>query len=147
MSGNFTSVGAEYVLDYLTGSMDTTLVVGASSRSTYLMLLTAAPSNTSSLATYTEVSATGYSRQTVTWGAATVNSGGQYQVANSAAVLFGPFTGTSGLGLPATMCALVTVSSGTSGLPLMLWTLDTPGTATQNSSLQLPIGSLIMTLA
>lgn len=147
MSGSFTPVGAQYALDYLSGTMDTTLVVGATSRSTYLMLLTAAPSDPSNLATYTEVSATGYARQTAVFGAAALNGSSVYQVANSSPVLWGPFTGASGIGPPATMCALVTVSTGTSGLPLMLWTLDTVGAAAQNTTLQLATGTLTMTLA
>jgi hypothetical protein len=147
MSGNFTPVGAQLALDYLSGTMDTTLIVGAIARSTYLMLLTATPSNASSLATYPEVSAAGYARQTVSWGAAALNGASVYQIANSTAVLWGPFTGASGIGPAATMCALVTVSTGTSGTPLMLWTLDTPGSAPQNSSLQLPVGALTMTVA
>lgn len=147
MSGAFTPTGAQYALDYLSGTMDTTLIGGASARSVYLMLLTATPSNLSSLATYPEVSAAGYARQSVTWGAAAVNASGSYQIANTAAILYGPFTGSSGIGPAATMCALVTVSTGTSGLPLMLWTLDSPGNAAQGASLQIPIGSLTMSLA
>jgi hypothetical protein len=111
------------------------------------MLLTALPSNTASLATYPEVSATGYARQLVAWGAAALNGSGVYQVANSSPALYGPFTGASGIGPAATMCALVTVSTGTSGLPLMLWTLDAPGNAAQNASLQIATGALTMTLA
>lgn len=147
MAGNFTPVGAGFALDYLTGTMDTTLVVGAPARSTYLMLLTATPSNPSSMGTFTEVSAAGYARQPVSWTAAALNASSVYQVSNSTSILFGPFTGAAGIGPAATMCALVTVSSGTAGQPLMLWTLDTPGAAAQNASLQLATGALVMTLA
>lgn len=146
MSGSFTPIGAEYCLDYLGGSMATTLVVGAPARTVYLMLLTAAPSNPSLLTTYSEVSATGYARQSVAFSAAAL-SGGTYQIANSSPVIFGPFTGALGIGPPATMCALVTVSTGTSGTPLMLWTLDTVGAAAQNTSLQLAASALTMSLA
>lgn len=146
MSGNFTPIGAAYCLDYLGGSMATTLVVGAPARTVYLMLLTASPSDPSSLPTYTEVSAAGYARQTATFAAAALSSG-TYQIANSSPILFGPFTGSLGIGPAATMCALVTVSTGTSGTPLMLWTLDTPGSAAQNDSLQLAANALTMSLA
>lgn len=147
MSGNFTPIGAQYCLDYLGGTMDTTLIVGATARSVYLMLLTATPANPSQLTTYTEVSATGYARQLCTFSAAALNSSGVYQVSNSTGILFGPFTGALGIGPAATMCALVTTSTGTSGIPLMLWTLDTVGAAAQNTSLQLAAGALTMSLA
>lgn len=147
MSGNVTPVGCQYALDYLSGTMTTTLVPGATARSTYLMLLTANPANPSSMATYAEVSAAGYARQSVTWSAAGIGSSGEFEVSNSASILFGPFTGTGGIGLPATMCALVTVLTGISGLPLMLWTLDAVGNAAQNGSLQIATGALSMTLA
>lgn len=147
VSGNVTPVGCQFALDYLSGTMTTTLVPGASARSTYLMLLTAAPSNPSSMATYSEVAAAGYARQSVTWSAAVVGPASEYQVSNSASVLFGPFTGSSGIGPPATMCALVTVLTGISGTPLMLWTLDSAGNAAQNASLQFAAGALIMALA
>lgn len=147
MSGSLTPVGAQYALDYVCGTMDTTLIGGATARSVYLMLLTATPSNTSNMSTFTEVSATGYARQSVSWSAAALNGAGIYQLSNTSAILFGPFTGVAGLGPSATMCALVTVSTGTAGVPLMLWTLDSPGTAAQNSSLQFAIGTLTLTLA
>jgi hypothetical protein len=147
MSGAFTPLGAEFALDYLSGSMSTTLVVGASSRSVYIMLLTATPTNLSEMSTYVEVSATGYARQAVTWGAATLNSAGVYQISNTNSLLFGPFTAVGGLGPQATMCALVTVETGVGGQPLMLWTLDTPGSAPQNASLEIAAGTLTMSLA
>lgn len=147
MSGNLSPVGAQYALDYVSGTMDTTLIGGATPRNVYLMLLTATPSNPSSMATFSEVSATGYARQLVSWGAAALNGASIYQIANSAPILYGPFTGAGGLGPAATMCALVTVSTGTGGVPLMLWTLDSPGTAAQNSSLQINTGAMTMTLA
>lgn len=146
MAGSFTPTGDQYALNYLSGALSTALG-GASSFSVYLMLVTAAPTNLASLATYPEVAAAGYARQPVTFGAATLNSSSVYQIANSTALVFGPFTGSSGIGAAAVGGALVTSSTGTSGLPLMYWTFDSPGTAAQSSSLQIPIGALVMGLS
>jgi len=146
MAGQFTPVGSQYALDYLSGTLDTNLA-GGTAFSTYLMLVTAPPSNLSSLATYPEVAAAGYARQPVSWTAASVNSSGAYQLSNSTSILFGPFTAASGIGAAATGCALVTTLTGIIGKPLMYWTFSTPGSAGQNASLQLPIGALTMALS
>ena len=146
MAGQFTPTGAQRCLDYLSGTLDTSLG-GASAFSTYLMLVTATPSSLSSLATYPEVAAAGYSRQPVSWSAAALNSSSVYQIFNSTAVLFGPFTATAGIGAAAVGCALVTSLTGLSGTPLMYWALDTPGSASQNASLQIAIGALVMGLS
>lgn len=143
MSGDFTPTGSQYVLNYLSGNMATALG-GAAAFSVYLMLTTATPSNLASLATYAEVAATGYARQPITFGAAALNSSGVYQVSNSTALVFGPFTGSAGIGAAAVGAALVTASTGVSGPVLMYWTLDVAGAAAQNASLQVPIGSLVM---
>lgn len=145
MAGSFTPIGDQYALNYLSGSLSTALG-GAASFSVYLMLVTATPSNLASLATYPEVAAAGYARQPITFGAAALNSSSVYQVANSTALVFGPFTGVSGIGAAAVGGALVTTSTGIGGSVLMYWTFDSPGTAAQSSSLQLPIGALVMGL-
>jgi hypothetical protein len=146
MSGQFTPVGSQRCLDYLSGTLSTSLVT-ATGFSTYLMLVTAAPSNMASLSTYPEVSAAGYARQPVSWSAAALNASSVYQISNSTAVLFGPFTGSAGIGAAAVGCALVTALTGVSGTPLMYWTFDTPGSASQNASLQIAIGALVMGLS
>jgi hypothetical protein len=146
VAGSFTPVGDQYALNYLSGALSTALG-GASSFSVYLMLVTATPSNLASLPTYPEVAAAGYARQPITFGAAALNgSTGTYQISNSTASVFGPFTGSAGIGAAAVGGALVTTSTGTSGLPLMYWTFDSPGTAAQSSSLSVPIGALVMGL-
>lgn len=146
MSGQFTPVGAQRCLDYLSGTLSTSLVT-ASGFSTYLMLVTATPSSLASLATYQEVAAAGYARQPLSWSAAALNASGTYQISNAAALLFGPFTGSAGIGAAAVGCALVTSLTGLSGTPLMFWTFDTPGSAGQNASLQIAIGALVMGLS
>lgn len=145
MAGSFTPNAAQRALDYISGNMATALG-GAAAFSTYLLLTTAAPSNLASLATYPEVAATGYARQPVTWAASALGTS-TYQTSNSTALVYGPFTGTSGIGAAAVGAALVTTLTGTGGVPLMYWTLDSPGTAAQNSSLQVPIGALVMGVA
>lgn len=146
MAGQFTPAGSQRALDYLSGTLSTSLG-GASAFSTYLMLVTATPSNLASLSTYAEVAATGYARQPVSWSAAAVGGSGAYQISNSTSILFGPFTGAAGIGAAAVGCALVTSLTGLSGTPLMYWTLDSPGSASQNASLQIAIGALVMGLS
>lgn len=146
MAGQFTPIGCAYALNYLAGTLDTSLA-GGTAFPVYLMLLTAPPTDLSSLATYPEVAATGYARQPVAWTSASVNSSGAYQVSNSASILFGPFTAASGIGADATGCALVTTLTGIAGTPLMYWSFSSPGAAGQNASLQLPIGALTMALS
>lgn len=137
MAGALTPNGSQRCLDYMSGTLSTALG-GATAFSVYLLLTTATPSNLASLATYPEVTATGYARQPVTFGAAALNSSSVYQVANSTALVFGPFTASSGLGAAAVGAALVTSSSGTSGVPLMYWTLDAPGTAARTPRCRFP---------
>lgn len=146
MAGALTPLASERALDYISGNMATTLG-GATAFSTYLLLTTATPSNLASLATYPEVAAVGYARQPVTWSAAALNSSLAYQVATATALLYGPFTAVAGIGAAAVGCALVTTLTGVGGTPLMYWTFDAPGTAAQNSSLNIPIGALVMGLA
>lgn len=145
MAGSFAPAGDQYALNYLSGTLSTALG-GAAAFSVYLLLTTATPTNLASLATYPEVSAAGYARQPVTFGPAALNSSSTYQVANSTALVYGPFTGSAGIGAAAVGGALVTTSTGTGGLALMYWTFDAPGTAAQSSSLQIPIGALVMGL-
>lgn len=135
MAGEFSDAGALKALDAVTGRASVT------SATTYLALLTAAPTDTSTLSTgFTEYTATGYSRQSVTWSTPALNASSVPETSNSAAVTFGPFT--AGTGATITHCALVTASSGTTGEVRAWWSLDTSRTPSTNDSLQFAISAL-----
>jgi hypothetical protein len=109
-------------------------------RTTYLALLTAAPSDSTTVATMTELSATGYSRQAVTWSAP---SGDPRVTSNSGTLTFGPVSTD-----PAnvTHAALVSSSSGTTGDFIYFWTLDTARDGISGDSFQVANGALVMQL-
>ena len=146
MAGELSTVGAQYALDFVTGRQIGYAVsgtaAGSSGRTTYVALLTAAPNDASTLATMTEVTTSGYARQSIAWTAATNASPSVTQ--NSAAITFGPFS--AAMASAATHCALVSASSGTTGDFLMWWTLDFSKQAAQNESIQFAIGALSMSL-
>ena len=106
----------------------------------YVMLLTALPASpkTATLATYAaqEVTTAGYARQAVTWGAPTGNPA---VVANSADMLYGPFTADPP---NVTHWALCTTSLGTGGSVLAYgdWTAARDGVS--GDSLKIAAGNL-----
>lgn len=134
MAGEASSVGAGLALDAMSGRAT------VSSRTTYLALLTAAPTDSTTLATMTELSATGYSRQSVTWSAP---SGDPRVTSNSGAITFGPVSTD-----PAnvTHAALVSAASGTTGDFIYFWTLDTARDGISGDSFQVANGALVMQL-
>lgn len=101
----------------------------------YLMLLTATPTATTTLATMTELSGTGYSRQAIAsadWGAL---SGTQPTTTTAAKKTFGP--NTSGSDWTAiTYAALGTASSGTSGKFILFVALSGSTTIHNNQSFE-----------
>lgn len=117
MAGEFSDAGSNYALDLVTGRATNPFT--ASSRTTYLALLSAAPSDTSTLATMTEITTSGYARQSVTWSTPAL-SGGIPETHNTSTVTFGPFTADPP---NITHCALVSASSGTTGDFLIWWAL------------------------
>lgn len=105
--------------------------------SRYLMLLTAPPGTATTIAGLTEVTTSGYARQSVTFATAT----GAYPsvVSNSNLVTFGPFT--ADMLLPSQWAAMVDVSSGTTGQFLYSWNIASQQvSASQN--IQISIGQL-----
>ena len=134
MAGEASGFGAGAALDAMTGRATQT------ARTTYLALLTAAPSDTTTLATMTELSATGYSRQAVTW---TAPSGDPATTSNSGAINFGPVSTD-----PAnvTHAALVSAASGTTGDFIYYWTLNTARDGIAGDSFQVANGALTMSL-
>lgn len=146
MSGGITGVSAIAALNYLTGR---SLDLGVVTQTMQLALLTAPPPTNPLVTDLTEVVSAGYARQNVSWSAAVTPVAGQpSSIANSANVLWGPFTAVGGLGFPATHCALLgsVTTPSTHTAVLMTWQFDTPGTAAQNESLQIVAGSLGMML-
>lgn len=134
MAGEFSQKGAEIALDAWSGRAT------QSARTTYLALLTAAPNDQSTLATMAEVSTSGYSRQAVTW---TAPTGDPSATANSAPVVFGPFTADPP---NVTYCALVSSASGTTGDFIGWWALDAAKDAANGESIQFNTAALSMTL-
>lgn len=149
MAGNFTDTTDRAILNWVTG---TSLGGWTPPTTAYVMLLTADPSTTAvlphdpQLSELTELAATGYARQTVSWAAASSPTpGGSSQIQNSNLLTFGPFTGATGSGTATTFGALVNVASGTAGEVIAVWQWDVPVVAPQNQSITIPIGSLTMT--
>lgn len=137
MPGEFSTVGANYALDIVTGRS-----AGPGARTTYLALLTAAPSSgdATTLSGLNEISTAGYSRQAVTW---TAPSGDPSSTSNSATITFGAFTADPP---NVTHCALVSAQTGTTGDLLMYWTLNSARNAENGDSIVVNAGALTMTL-
>lgn len=138
MAGEFSDAGAFNALKAVTGSATVTAAT------TYLALLTAAPTDTTTPATMTEYTATGYARVAVTWSTPALNGSSIPETSNSGTVTFGPFT--AGTGSTITHCALVSSASGTSGSVWAWWSLDTSRTPSTNDSLQFSTGNLKITV-
>lgn len=134
MAGELSTVGAGIALDAATGRATQT------ARTTYLALLSAAPTDASTNATMTEISTSGYARQSVAW---TAPTGDPESTQNSATLTFGPFTADPP---NVTHCALVSSSSGTGGDFLMWWALTAAKDAATGESIQFAAGALTMTL-
>lgn len=134
MAGQFSDAGSDKALDAVTGRAT------VSSATTYLALLTSAPGDTTSLASMAEYTATGYSRQSVTWSAPSLNASNVPETSNSGTVTFGPFT--AGTGAEITHAALVTAASGTTGSILAWWQLDAARTPSTNDSVEVTTGNL-----
>ena len=135
MAGELTTVGANIGLDAATGRATQT------ARTTYLALLTSAPSDSTAIAALAEVTTSGYARQAVTWSAP---SGDPSSTNNSAQLTFGPFTADPP---NVTHCSLVSSSSGTSGDHIAWWALDVAKDAATNESIAFAATTgLILTL-
>lgn len=136
MAGSASNVGEKIALDAMTGRAT------QSARTTYLALLTEAPTDTTTMSTMSELTTpgtNGYSRQTVTW--SDPGTGGS--TSNSAAITFGPFTAD----LPnITHCALVSAATGTAGDLIFYWTADVARDPISGDSVSIAAGSLTITL-
>ena len=105
---------------------------------TYVALLTAAPTATTTVTTMAELVAAGYSRQAVAW---TVPSGSPRSTSNSNLLTFGPFTAD-----PAAVShlALVTTEAGPSGDLVWFWTANAVVDAIVNDTITAQVGALVM---
>ena len=104
-SFEFSRAGAQFALDIVTGRN-----AGPGARTIYLALLSAAPTDASTLATMTEISTAGYARQAATFSAPSAADPPETHI--TGALTFGPFTADPP---SVTHFALVSASSGTSG--------------------------------
>jgi hypothetical protein len=104
-SFEFSRAGAQFALDIVTGRN-----AGPGARTMYLALLTAAPTDASTLSTMTELSTAGYARQAATFSAPSAADPPETHV--TGALTFGPFSADPP---NVTHFALVSASSGTSG--------------------------------
>ena len=134
MPGQPTQVGANNALDAMNGRATQT------ARTTYLALLTSAPTDTTAISALAEVTTAGYARQSVTWGAP---SGDPSVAANTNAITFGPFTADPP---NVTHLSLVSSASGTSGDHIFYWTADTARDGIANDSITVAVGALTMSL-
>jgi len=136
MAGQPSTAGANIMLDALTGRATQT------ARTMYLALLTAAPGDTTTMATMTELTtpgSNGYSRQTCAWDAPT---GDPASTDNTALITFGPFTSDL---TQVTHLALVSASTGTAGDLVAYWTADVPKDPANGDSITIAAGALVMT--
>jgi hypothetical protein len=136
MAGQFSDTGSKRALDGVTGRATVT------ARTTYLALLTAAPSDatTDGTISVSEYGATGYSRQSVSWTAPTLNGSSIPESQNSGIITFGPFS--AGTGATVSYAALVSAASGTTGDMLAWWSLDTSRTPAVNDSITVAANAL-----
>jgi hypothetical protein len=128
--------GAQMALDQVFGR-----VQGPAARTVYLALLTAAPTDASTLATMTETTMTGYARQAFTPSAA--SSASPSEVHNTNTITFGPVTGTMAT---VSHFAIVSASSGTAGDFLCWGALTTARTPISGDSLQAAASGFSITL-
>lgn len=138
MSGEFSRVGAQYALDIVSGRATNPFT--ASSRTTYLALLTSAPTDSTTLATMAEVTTSGYARQSITWSAP--SAADPPETHNTNTITFGPFTADPP---NVTHWAVVSASSGTTGDFLMWGAWTTARDAASGDSLQVAASALSMT--
>lgn len=87
-----------------------------------------------------EVATSGYSRQSVTFSQAAASY--PTTASNTALITFGPMSAT--MTLPTQWVALVTGSSGTTGLFLFSWALAAPVIVESSQSIQISAGQLVL---
>lgn len=131
MTGKVNVVGAGDALDAVTGRATVT------TQTTYLALLTAAPTVSSTPATMTEYTGTGYTRPTM---AMSAPSGTPRVTSNTAALTIGPIT--AGAGATVSHWAEVSSASGTTGTMRAQGDWATGRTPAVGDSLTVAIGAV-----
>lgn len=141
-TGATAPVYSEYAVKSWNGSA---WVTTPAAGSRYLALLVADPSTSGpggtpavNVSDLIEDSTTGYARQLISFSNAV--SGIPNKVSNSGTITFGPYG--ANMAAPAQWAAMVTSASGTSGLLLYTWALDTPQQVDVSQSIIIPAGSL-----
>lgn len=130
MAGQFTTVGANRALDRVFRQAGETL---------YLGLATAPLDDNSTLASITELTTSGYTREVIAFAAPT---GDPSLISNTAEIRFGPLVDDP----PAVAHAFVTdAASGTTGTILAYWS-GTIVDAVAEESITVPVGNLTFTL-
>lgn len=138
MAGEASAVGGDIMLDAASGRATQSL------RTTYLALLTAAPSDATTVATMSEVTTpatNGYARQAVTW-TAPVDAAGVRSTENTAQLTFGPFSSDL---VNVTHLALVDSLAGGTGDVIWFWTADVAKDPANGDSITVAAGALTMT--
>ena len=134
MSGQLSTVGANIALDAATGRATQT------ARTVYLALLTVVPTDSTTLASMTELTTTGYSRQACTFSAPASDPSTS---SNTATITFGPFTADPP---SVAYAALVSAASGTTGDFIAYWTADAAQDAANGQSIQISAGALTLSI-
>lgn len=113
----------------------------------YLALLTGNPATSAAggtqavlISDLVEDTTTGYARQSITF--STPSAALPSQVSNTGAITFGPYG--ANMTVPDQWVALVTVQSGTNGLLLYTWQLDTAEQVLNTQPIVIPAGALIL---
>jgi hypothetical protein len=132
MAGQASTVGSKIGLDAKTGRATQT------ARTTYAVLLSAAPTDATTLATMAEISNGGTVRASVTWS----DPGSGESSSNTNVLTFGPFTTDPA---SATHVGLVSAASGTSGDFIFWWVLDTARDGAIGDSISFAASALVMT--
>jgi hypothetical protein len=141
MAGELHQTGKDWALQASTGILMAPAGPGAQ-RAMYVALLAAAPTTTSTLASVTELSATGYSRQAL-GPTAISTSGANRRVTNTALITFGPFSTDPA---SATHALITTAASSTTGDISWIFTLDTAKDAGIGDSITIAANALVCDL-
>lgn len=136
MPGNTTDTSGPKALDAIT-------LRGTAS--SYLALLTSVPTHSNTLPGVTELSLSGYSRQSVTWSVPAFDTNsGAYLTQNTNVLTFGPFT--ADMTSVSAWAILVSSSSGTGGNILYDFQLDVSLEAQAGTPIQFQAGTLAIYL-
>lgn len=136
MAGEAAAEGEVIMLDAASGRATQTL------RTVYLVLLTAAPTDATTMATMAELTTpatNGYDREIAVW---TAPAGDPSSTENTALITFGPFTADLA---NVTHVGLVSALTGTAGDFLWYWTADVAKDPANGDSITIAAAAITMT--